>query len=52
MQLHIERPLSVREVLVPKTYPIDTVSDTVDKWSIIYAISSRIFEFLILNKIT
>ncbi len=33
MQLHIERPLSVRDVLVPKSYPIDLVSYTVDKWS-------------------
>ncbi len=52
MQLHIERPLSVRKVLVPKTYPIDLVSHRVDKWSTIYAISSRIFEFLFLKKIT
>ena len=46
MQLHIERPFSVREVLVPKSYSIEMVSHTVDKRNTIYAISSRIFEFL------
>ena len=52
MQLHIERRLSVGEVLVLKSYPIDLVSYTVDKWSTIYKVSSRILEFLFLEKIT
>ena len=52
MQLHIKRPLSVRKVLVPKSYPIELVSHTFHEWSTIYAISSRIFEFSILKKIT
>ncbi len=52
MQLHIERPLSVRKVLVPKLHPIDLVSHTVYEWSTIYAISSQNFLFFILKKIT
>ena len=52
MQLHIKRPLSVHKVLVPKSYPIELVSHTFHEWSTIYAISSRIFDFFILKKIT
>ncbi len=52
MSLHIERPLSLCKVLMPKCYLIDLLLHTIDKWSIVYAISSRIYGFLFLKKST